>query len=82
MTTLDEVRTLRGTALRLLPGVCQARGHLNMLIEVLEYFARDAEHELTTGQLAVRPIDKKVLSQMRILKALMSACLRLHQPRD
>ena len=23
--TLDEVRTLRGTALRLLPGVCQAR---------------------------------------------------------
>jgi len=52
-----------------------------MLIEVLEYFAREAEHELNTGQLAVRPIDKEVLSQMRILKALMSACLRLHEPR-
>lgn len=26
--TLDEVRTLRGTALRLLAGVCEAGGHL------------------------------------------------------
>jgi hypothetical protein len=52
MSTLDEVRTLRGTALRLLPGFCQARAQLDLAIGVLEYVVRDAEHELTTREYA------------------------------
>ena len=81
MSRLDEVRTLRGTALRLLPGFCQARLQLNLAIEVLEYFARDAEHELTTGELTVRPIDPEIAGQLGVLQSLFSAFMRLHVPR-
>jgi hypothetical protein len=80
MTTLDQVRTLRGTALRLLPGFCQARMQLDLAIEVLEYFARDAEHQLTTGQFTPRPINPHIASQIRVLQSLISSFVQLHQP--
>src|SRR5262245_26328810 len=54
MSTLEDVRTLRGTALRLLPGICQARMQLDVMINVLEYFARDAiralEYDSVVGE--------------------------------
>lgn len=81
MNTLDEVRTLHGTALRLLPGFWQARAQINLAIEVLEYFARDAEHELTTGRIAnPRPIDPQLAGQIGVLQSMISAFMRLHQP--
>ena len=40
MSRLEEVRMLRGTSLRLLPGLWQARNQLDLAINVLEYFAR------------------------------------------
>jgi hypothetical protein len=83
MSTLEDVRTLRDTSLRLLPGFCQARATMDMAIEMLEYFAREAEHELTTG---IRqdhgPISREVASHIRIMRGLMSAFARLHQPPD
>ena len=83
MSTLDDVRTLRDTSLRLLPGFCQARATMDMAIEMLEYFAREAEHELTTG---IRqdhgPINHEVASHIRIMRALMNSFARLHQPPD
>lgn len=82
MSTLDEVRTLRATALRLLPGFWQARVQMSIAIEVLEYFARDAEHEATTGQFTVRPVDPQIARDIGVLQSMLSAFLRLHQPRD
>jgi hypothetical protein len=80
MTTLDEVRTLRATALRLLPGFWQARAQMNMTIEVLEYFARQAEHELTTGHFTPRPIEPRIAGHIGVLQSMISAFLRIHQP--
>ena len=81
MSTLDDVRTLRDTSLRLLPGFCQARATMNMAIELLEYFAREAEHELTTG---IRqdhgPVNREMASHIRIMRALMNSFARLHHP--
>ena len=56
MSTLEDVRTLRATALRLLPGFWQARAQMNVAIGVLEYFVRNAEHELKTGIYQTRPV--------------------------
>jgi hypothetical protein len=81
MSTLDEVRTLRSTALRILPGFCQARAQMDLAIEVLQYFARDAEHELTTGQFANRvPVDPHLAGQVGVLQSMINAFLRLHKP--
>jgi len=67
----------------LLPGFCQARATMNMAIELLEYFAREAEHELTTG---IRqdhgPVNREMASHIRIMRALMNSFARLHQPPD
>ncbi len=41
VSTLDEVRALRGMALRLLPGFWQVRVQLDCGIRVLEYFAKE-----------------------------------------
>ena len=82
MTTLDDIRTLRGTALRLLPGFWQAREHLNIAIKVLEYFAREAEHELTAGPNPTpRPIDPDAASHIRIMVAMMRTFSEIHKPR-
>ena len=78
MSTLDEVRTLRATALRLLPGFWQA----NIAIEVLEYFARDAEHELKTGVYTPRPIDRQIARDIGVLQSMLSAFRRVHEPRE
>jgi hypothetical protein len=81
MSTLDEVRTLRAAALRLLPGFWQARAQMSIAIEVLEYFARDAEHELTTGQFTPRPVDSQIAGDIGVLQSMLSAFLRIRQPR-
>jgi hypothetical protein len=81
MSTLDEVRTPRGTALRLLPSFWQVRGQLDLAIEVLEYFAREAEHELATSKfMPRRPIDPHLAGQIGVLQSMISAFMRLHQP--
>ena len=81
MSTLDGVRTLRGTALRLLPGFWQVRAQLDLAIEVLEYFAREAEHELTTGKFTTRPpIEPRPAEHIGVLQSMISAFMRLHQP--
>jgi hypothetical protein len=82
MSTLDEVRTLRATALRLLPGFWQARAQVSIAIEVLEYFARDAEHELKTGVYTRRPIDRQIAGDIRVLQSMLSAFQRIHEPRE
>jgi hypothetical protein len=78
MSTLDEVRTLRAVALRLLPGFWQARVQMNIAIEVLEYFARDAQHELTTGVYTPPPIDRHI----GVLQSMLSAFQRIHELRE
>jgi hypothetical protein len=60
MSTLDDVRTLRGIALRLLPGFWQARAQLSVAIRVPECFARDAEHGLTTEHYTPSPVDPQI----------------------
>ncbi len=80
MSTLDDVRQLRGTALRLLPGIWQARAQLNLAITVLEYFARDAEHELTTGLYTPPPIDPQIDKDIRVMEALIGVFRRVNQP--
>jgi hypothetical protein len=82
MTRLEDVRTLNATALRLLPGFWQARAQMNIAIEVLEYFARDAEHELTTGQYTPRPVDPQIERDIRVLQAMIHVFRRIHQPKD
>ena len=82
MSTLDEVRTLQATALRLLPGFWQARAQMNIAIEVLEYFARDAEHELKTGIYTPPPIDRQIAGNIRVLQSMLSAFQRIHEPRE
>ena len=80
MNTLDDVRQLRGTALRLLPGFWQARAQLNLAITVLEYFARDAEHELTTGRYTPPPIDPQIDKDIRVMEALIRVFRQVYQP--
>ena len=46
MSTLDEVRTLRATALRLLPGFRQAKAQMNIAIAMLHI-------AMSNGRLAV-----------------------------
>ena len=82
MSTLDEVRTLRATALRLLPGFWQARAQMNIAIEVLEYFARDAEHELKTGVYTPPPVDGQIARDIGVLQSMLGACRRVHEPRE
>ena len=82
MSTLDDVRTLRATALRLLPGFWQARAQVSIAIDVLEYFARDAEHELKTGVYAPQPIDRQIAGNIRVLQSMLSAFLRIHERRE
>ena len=82
MNTLDEVRTLQATALRLLPGFWQARAQVNIAIEVLEYFARDAEHELRTGVYTPRPVDRQIARDIGVLQSMLSAFQRIHEPRE
>ena len=81
MTTLDEVRMLRATAVRLLPGLWQARVQMNVAIGVLEYFAQDAERELNTGQFTPRPLDSQIARDVGVLQSMLSAFLRIHPPR-
>jgi hypothetical protein len=81
MTTLDEVHTLRVTAVRLLPGLWQARVQMNVAIGVLEYFARDAERELNTGQFTPRRLDSQIARDVRVLQSMLSAFLRIYPPR-
>jgi hypothetical protein len=52
---------------------------MNMAIEVLEYFARDAEHELTTGQFTPRPIKPQIAGDIRVLQSMIGAFLRIHR---
>jgi hypothetical protein len=82
MSTLEDVRTLRATALRLLPGFCQARAQMNIAVKVLEYFARDAEHELSTGHYTPPPVDPQIEGDIRVMQALIHVFRRIHQPRD
>lgn len=82
MSTLDEVRTLRGTALRLLPGFLQARAQLDVGIRVLEYFARDAEHELKTGRFPPRSIDPQIANDLRVLQSMIRTFVRIYQAPD
>ena len=82
MSRLEDVRTLNATALRLLPGFWQARAQMNIAIEVLEYFARDAEHELTTGHYAPRPVDPQIEKDIRVLQAMIQVFRRIHRPKD
>jgi hypothetical protein len=67
---------LRGTALRLLPGFCQARNQLDLVIDVLGYFAREAERELTTGKIRVHAIDPQISRQLGVMQSLISAFTR------
>ena len=56
---------------------------MDMAIEMLEHFAREAEHELTTGLRQDHgPIKHEVASHIRIMRALMNSFARLHQPPD
>lgn len=82
MSTAEDVRTLRDCALRLLPGSWQARAQMNIAGDVLEYFARDAEHELTTGQYAPRPVDPQIDGDIRVLQSMIHVFRRIHQPRS
>lgn len=82
MNTLDEIRALRTTALRLLPGFWQARAQMNMAIEVLEYFARDAEHELMTGRYKPPPIDPRVEGGVGVLQSMLNAFQSIHSRRE
>jgi len=82
MSTLDEVRTLRATALRLLPGFWQARAQMSIAIEVLEYVARDAEHELKTGVYKPPPIDPRIAGGVGVLQSMLSAFQRIHERRE
>jgi hypothetical protein len=79
MTHLDEVRTLRDTSLRLLPGFWQAREQMDLTIKVLEYFAREAETELKRGPRGRGLMDPEIASHLRVMQHLMSAFVRLHQ---
>jgi hypothetical protein len=81
MSTLEDVLTLRATALRLLPGFWQARAQMSIAIEVLEYFARDAEHELATGHYTPRPVDPQIDKDIRVLQSMIHVFRRVHQPR-
>lgn len=80
MATLDEVRALRATAVRLLPGLWQARVQMNVVIGVLEYVARDADRELDTGLFTPRPLDSQIARDVGVLQSMLSAFLRIHQP--
>ena len=80
MSRLEEVRMLRGTALRLLPGVWLARNQLDLAIDVLECSMWDVEHELTTGQVGPHPINPQVATDLAVMQALISAFTRLHPP--
>jgi hypothetical protein len=78
MSTLDDARSLRECALRLLPGFWQARAQMNVMIDVLEYFLRDAEHELTTGQYTPRPVDPQIESDIRVLQSMIVSVRSWH----
>ena len=82
MSTLDDARTLRGTALRLLPGFWQARAQLSVAIRVLEYFARDAEHKLTTGHYTPSPVDPQIEKGIRVFEAMFSVFRGINQARE
>jgi len=69
-------------ALRLLPGFWQARAQVSIAVEVLEYFARDAEHELNAGVYTPRPIDWQIAGDIRVLQSMLSAFLRIHETRE
>jgi hypothetical protein len=55
---------------------------MNIAIEVLEYFARDAEHELKTGVYTPPPIDRQIAGDIRVLQSMLSAFQRIHEPRE
>ena len=55
---------------------------MNIAIEVLEYFARDAEHELKTGVYTPRPIDRHIAGDIGVLQSMLSAFRRIHEPRE
>ena len=63
-------------------GFWQARAQLDCGIRVLEYFARDAEHELTTGQYNPLSIDAQIAKEIGILQSMLSAFMRIHGPPD
>jgi hypothetical protein len=48
---------------------------------VLEYFAREAEHELATSKFTPRrPTDPHLAGQIGVLQSMISAFMRLRQP--
>jgi hypothetical protein len=56
MSTLDDVRTLRDTSLRLLPGFCQARATMDMAIEWSDGVAGfDPRAATQVGQISRKP---------------------------
>ena len=52
---------------------------MNIAIEVLEYFARDAEHELKTGVYKPQPIDPRIAGGVGVLQSMHSAFQRIHE---
>jgi hypothetical protein len=55
---------------------------MDLAIGVLEYFARDAEHQLTTRQFTAHPpIDPQLAGQIGVLHSMLSAFMRLHRPK-
>jgi hypothetical protein len=80
MNPQDHLPTLRESAIQMLPGFRQARAQLEIAVYVLEYFARHAEHELSTGQYAAfPPADPKLLDAIEQLKGLINAFCRILQ---
>jgi hypothetical protein len=57
----------------------QAHKQMDLTIKVLEYFAREAEHELRMGPRDRGPMDPEITSHLRVMRHLMSAFVRLHQ---
>ncbi len=55
---------------------------MSIAVEVLEYFARDAEHELNAGVYTPRPIDRQIAGDIRVLQSMLSAFLRIHETRE
>jgi hypothetical protein len=60
----------------------QARAQLNIAIEVLEYFAREAEHELKTGIYQYRPIDPQMAGDIGVLQSMLDLFKRIREPRE
>jgi len=78
MNPKESIPTLQATARMLLPGMKHAQSLLNVSIQVLQYFATHAAHDVASGTATpVKKAEPNLIEEAEQVKAMLSAFGRL-----